>query len=328
MDFIPIHRSEDHFQRTLNEFQINVICKRAFGTQVSILSVQELPAGMFNSTYYVQIKGYPKLILRVSPDPASFVFYNELLLLRREFTVQPYLAPVAEVIPKTIMADFTHQLVERDYVFQEYLEGELWDEIKDNLSSVENEQLWEQLGRISRDIHQVHGSHFGYQYPMKQFSSWSEAVVDMIVGMQNDLVKLQLSTEGIARYLEILQAGRMFLEEIETPLLLHGDLWPKNVLVDRHGTEVKIVGLLDSERAVWGDPYAEWVFNMFDLHPAFWIGYGARMDNLNAHFRDLVYKGMYSIQLFLEAWRFKYDDSPFRQLLTHVTGEMQSILSK
>jgi len=174
----------------------------------------------------------------------------------------------------------------------------------------------------------VHGSHFGYPYPMKQFSTWSEAVVDMILGMQNDLVKLRLSTEGITRYIEVLQDGRIFLEEIDKPHLLHGDLWPKNVLVDRHGTEVKIVGLLDSERAVWGDPYAEWVFNMFNLHPAFWTGYGARTDNLNTHFRDLVYKGMYSIQLFLEAWRFKFDDSPLRQLLTHVTGEMQSILGK
>ena len=48
------------------------------------------------------------------------------------------------------------------------------------------------------------------------------------------------------------------LDEIEVPCLLHGDLWLFNLLIARQPREPSIVGVLDADRAWWGDPMADW----------------------------------------------------------------------
>jgi len=60
-----------------------------------------------------------------------------------------------------VRADFTHQLINRDYIFQRYLAGELWDEVQEELSSECREALWAELATIARRIHNVkgHGNH-------------------------------------------------------------------------------------------------------------------------------------------------------------------------
>jgi aminoglycoside phosphotransferase (APT) family kinase protein len=42
------------------------------------------------------------------------------------------------------------------------------------------------------------------------------------------------------------------LDEVTRPALIHFDLWPGNIFVDGS----RIVGLIDHERAFWGDPAA------------------------------------------------------------------------
>jgi len=49
------------------------------------------------------------------------------------------------------------------------------------------------------------------------------------------------------------------LDEIQTPHLLHGDLWTFNLLVERGVHAPVITGVLDFDRAWWGDPSADWI---------------------------------------------------------------------
>ncbi len=44
------------------------------------------------------------------------------------------------------------------------------------------------------------------------------------------------------------------------PVLVHFDLWPGNILVERPAAgEARIGGLVDGERMFWGDPLADFV---------------------------------------------------------------------
>jgi hypothetical protein len=51
------------------------------------------------------------------------------------------------------------------------------------------------------------------------------------------------------------------LEEVTEPRLVHFDLWPGNIFLDPadDGSHARITGLIDHERAFWGDPAAELV---------------------------------------------------------------------
>ena len=172
MDYAPIQREAGSFQKPLSAGQIAAMCRRAFGQAVEPRIVRELGTGMFNNTYVVKMAGHPRYILRVGPHRSSYVFSNETLLLRREYTIQPYLGAVAHVVPRTLYADFSGEVVDRDYVFQGYIEGELWDEVKEELSEDAQALLWRQLGEIARAIHRTQGTMFGLPYPKQERERW------------------------------------------------------------------------------------------------------------------------------------------------------------
>lgn len=75
----------------------------------------------------------------------------------------------------------------------------------------------------------------------------------------------------------------------ESPRLLHMDVWSQNVLVNLAG---KVSGLVDFDRALWGDPEIE--FAVLDYcgtrHAAFWQGYGSERNQFtSAQIRQLFY---------------------------------------
>ena len=263
LEFFPVERSNNDFQQTLSATQIKTLCKRAFGRQIQVESAWELASGLFNNTYLIQIAGHQPVILRVSPAPSAVVFSHEANLLQREYTLQTYFATVASFLPRTIMADFSRELLDRDYVFQSFIAGEVWDEIKERLSPEENNDLWGQLGELARQIHCTTGPAFGYPHPERQFSHWSETVIHFTSLIRENLLALELNASGTDAFLVVLATGQHFLDDISEPHLLHGDLWPKNVLIDRQNGSPQIVGLLDSERGFWGDPLAEWVEDLW-----------------------------------------------------------------
>lgn len=336
MEYAPVERTAGAFQQPLTADQIQAICAAAFGTAADVERVTELTAGMFNNTFLVTRRGHGTCVLRVGPARDVFVFAHEAHLLQRESHVEPYLAVLGERAPRTLFADFSRRVLDRDYVFQTFLAGELWDEVKDDLDADENADLWRQLGALSAVIHGVTGLAFGFPPPQRPFPDWHRALRAIVQGMQRDLRTLALDDSGVDAFLSLLDAGALLLNQIDRPRLIHGDLWPKNVLIRRKPDGRPIIsGLLDAERAFWGDPLAEWIYAMLDVLPAYWEGYadngrhgravsGER--DTAARFRAQAYRGLYSVQLFLEAWRFGYDDGFARDSLVRALVAMRELL--
>jgi aminoglycoside phosphotransferase (APT) family kinase protein len=84
------------------------------------------------------------------------------------------------------------------------------------------------------------------------------------------------------------------LDEVQTPSLVHWDLWDGNIFIDPQTKAV--TGYIDFERALWGDPLMEVNFGAFGENPAFLAGYGVEMlDTLAKKCR----RTLYNIYLFL-----------------------------
>jgi aminoglycoside phosphotransferase (APT) family kinase protein len=297
VEYIPIERSADDFQQPVGESCIIAMCRRAFGEERQIASVKELGGGLYNNTYLVHISGMQPVILRVGPHPTrqSCIERN---LMRNEHASLPFLAPISPLLPRILMADFTHQILERDYLFQTYMEGEQWAQVMGTFTSEEKKALWRQLGSITKKIHAVQGHHFGNSALDSHFSSWSLTVMDWLMSIIRDLEEAQLNATDVRSLLNIAQTNQRLLDEITLPLLLHGDLWTVNILVTRGEEGPQIVAVLDSDRTSWGDPMADWT--MFLLYrnagtevDAFWETYGQPEKNLGAQFRMLIYQGRY-----------------------------------
>lgn len=288
------------------------MCQRGFGSKIHIKSIQELGGGTFNTTYLITFTDQLKIILRISPPQTANVLWDEALLMRREHSMQPFFAPVAALMPKTLLVDFTHQIIDRDYIFQTCIEGERWDDVVDELTSEENNILWDQYGKITRQIHNVHGETFGLPLPGFQFPLWSQTVMDRLERILQSAKDHELGVPHLAQILELVRAHPGPLDEIQVARLLHGDLWLFNLLIARGEHEPAIVGILDADRAWWGDPMADWT--MFILahaereegHSHFWQAYGQREDTPAARFRASVYDAMHAGTAF--NWAVQHQD--------------------
>jgi aminoglycoside phosphotransferase (APT) family kinase protein len=283
-----------------------------------------LGSGLFNSTYLLKLGGGEQLILRVSPHAGAGVFSHEQHLLRREQALEPHLAAVKHLIPQTVAVDFSCQLFDRDFVIQTFLPGEVWDEVKDELTEAEHSDLWRQLAEIAGKIHGTVGTRFGFPDGQPKFARWSTAVAHITQIMRTDLAAMGLDRPATQTFADRLEAGQLLLDSVTEPHLLHGDLWPKNVLIDRTQSPPQIVGLLDAERGLWGDPLAEWIFYYLEVPEAFWQVYGRPPDDPATQFCQLAYRGLYTIQLLLEATRFGWKPDDFWHTLEQFNQEMET----
>lgn len=321
------HAEEDG--KSLTNDQILTMCQRGFGADVQIEAIRELSGGTFNITYLITFTNQFKAILRVAPLHTKDTYWDEALLMRREHSIQPFFAPVAALMPKTLLVDFTHQLINRDYIFQTFIEGERWDDVMDELTSEENNILWGQFGMFLKQIHHVHGETFGISRPGFEFPRWSQTIMDRLERTLQSARDNQLEMPFLDSILDLIRANPEELDEIKIPHLLHGDLWPFNILVTRQN-QPSIVGILDADRSWWGDPMADWT--MFILahaekeegHSHFWKAYGQPADTKSARFRASVYNAMHAGTAFI--WASKHQDEETVTRAKGTLGEVMDIL--
>jgi aminoglycoside phosphotransferase (APT) family kinase protein len=258
-------------------------------------------------------------------------YWEEAFLMRREHAMQPFFAPIATLMPKTLLVDFTHQLIDRDYMFQSFIDGERWDNVTDELSPVENNILWEQFGELTKRIHEVRGEMFGIPLPGFLFPSWSEAIVDRLERTIQAGREKRLEVPELASILELIRSHPQPLDEVQIPRLLHGDLWFFNILIQRNTNGPSIVGILDADRSWWGDPMADWT--MFILkhadkeegHSRFWKTYGQPEDTQGFRFRATVYDAMHAGTAFV--WARRHNDEETVSRATGTLSEVAAVLA-
>jgi aminoglycoside phosphotransferase (APT) family kinase protein len=325
MKYTFIERTPDTHQQPLSGEQIRTMCERAFGRGKNPEDVQELDGGEYNNTYLVTFAGNQQVILRVSPAPTGPFTGRGIGLMRNEHYFQPFLAPVATLMPKTLMLDFTHQLINRDYMFQTFMDGERWLDVAEELTQKENITLWQQLGRIAKSIHSIQGEVFGSPALGTVSTQWSMQVLSRLASIVEQLEATKLDTTDIHTVQHMAQKHSALLDEIQQPRLLHGDLWTFNILIKRDQENPRITAVLDSDSCSWGDPMADWT--MFLLHikmtggmarndieeaHAFWQAYGQPERSKGMLFREQIYHAMHFAQGRLDRQRQGRDDVVLR----------------
>lgn len=315
MEHITLQHAPDDLRRPLTPGDIAAVCRRAFGGGARVESAREPDGGEYNTTYLVRVAGMDPVILRVAPPPDARLSWHEQALMRKEQAVAPYFAPIAALMPRTLMADFTRGLIDRDYVFQTYIRGERWSAVEDSLTPAEDEALWRQFARIARTIHSVEGEGFGYPHPGPTFPSWGATVRDFVARVCVEVEEAGLDTADILAVRRVAEDNRAVFDAIARPRLAHGDLWPFNMLIERGADRPDgpaIVAVIDADRAWWCDPLADWTSHLFRIKDSpralrnratFWDEYGPRDKGAAARLRELVYDGMHTAAILSDATR-------------------------
>lgn len=152
---------EKGIKRRLNQQDIEKMVGRAFGGSKKLVRVRELKDGWFNTAYVLVLEDASKVVLKVAPKPEAGIMRYEHNIMRAEVEVLRLLkkrgdVPVPEVYFYANISD------EPEYFIMEYLLGAPYNKVKEQLSSIEREQVELELGRLSCRMHEIKGERFGY----------------------------------------------------------------------------------------------------------------------------------------------------------------------
>lgn len=239
---------------------------------------EELAEGTFNGVYRVRLVGGTELVLKVAPDVSTPRMTYEYGLTRTEELF--YRTATGHVpVPEVVHADFDHTVVGGDLLLMTHLPGRTLYSRRRRTGKAEWDGLQSELGSLVASLHRITGDAFGY--PQAGLArDWRTAFLSMVDAVLADARRFDAPLPVSAdRVSALVHAQAHLLNDVHTPVLVHFDLWAGNILVDDTRNGPVITGLVDGERAFWGDPLAEMVspalFGDIADAPAFLDGYRA-----------------------------------------------------
>lgn len=303
----------------------------AFGSEAAIRSYRELRDGYFNAAYQVDLADGRRVVLKVAPPPGVTVLRYERGIMGTEVEVLRRVRRETSVpVPEIYYYDNSHALLDSDYYLMAFVPGEAYHKLCEQMNESQRTAIEMQVGACLAQINAIRGMHFGYMaLPVQHFPTWRGAFLAMF----NDLladgrvrhVALPLGCDALRARVE---AVAPVLDEVQTPHLVHWDLWDGNIFVD--AAEGRITGIIDFERALWGDPLMEFQYRMLEATPAFLRGYGCSLlDSPSAVARRTLYNlYLYLIMVVECSYRaYETDDQEqwARQQLAAELARLESI---
>jgi aminoglycoside phosphotransferase (APT) family kinase protein len=232
-----------------------------FGTHAVIRDFCELKDGFFNAAYAIMMTDGLRFVLKVAPPDAVRVLRYERDIMAAEVAAMRLVRQrTAAPVPEIFCHNTARRFVNSDFYLMAFVEGVPLNKLRRELSSTEASAVDREIGHYLRQINEITGPAFGYfAHPQPFACSWRETFLAMVAGVLADGqamdIALPLPYDVLIK--RVAQAAPI-LDGVTEPRLVHWDLWDGNLFVNR--TTKRITGIIDFERALWGDPLMEAVF--------------------------------------------------------------------
>jgi aminoglycoside phosphotransferase (APT) family kinase protein len=275
--------------------------------------ITPIQTGKHNASYWAETS-QGRFVLRLAPPDDTGLLFYERQMMRQETALHALIRertsiPAAEVVGY----DFSRAHIDRDYMLLRALPGTPLSDVP-SLTQAASDRALFQTGVALRQLHALTATeclgaaaygYLGEHRPMEPQPSWFAAFREMWHKLLDDVVACGAYTPAEAGALrDLLDQHQAHFSHEVAPRLLHMDVWAQNLLVDTDGN---LTGLLDFDRALWGDVEIE--FAVLDYcaisGPAFWEGYGAPRDvSEPAQIRRQFYL-LYEVQKYMPicVWR-------------------------
>ncbi|PVU84084.1 aminoglycoside phosphotransferase family protein [Cellulomonas sp. WB94] len=211
---------------------------------------------MFATTYRVTLGDGTRVVVKTAPTDTDRLLRYELDLLRTEAAVYALAADRPDLLmPRVLLTDLSRTVLPSDVLVVSHLDGvPLVD--AGELDPVVADVVQRELGAFMARLHTVHGERFGYPNldAGLHAATWTEAFESMVEALLDDAARwgTPLPSDEIRAALD---RHRAVLDDVRVPALVHTDLWAGNLFVDT--TTGALLGVIDTERSVWGDPLLE-----------------------------------------------------------------------
>lgn len=223
-----------------------------------LVDATRLTGGSFATTYRVALADGQRVVVKSAPAASGTLFTSERDLVRTEALVYALGAEHPGLLtPRLLHTDFSRTLTPGDVVVAAHLDGVPWTAAGFTADDPRLTRAQEDLGALLPRFGTLTGEVFGYpQSPALQAPTWRAAFTAVVEAVLADATRCgaEVPTDRVRAALARHGAT---LDEVTVPRLVHTDLWPGNLFVDP--ATGALTGVIDPERALWGDPLLELV---------------------------------------------------------------------
>ncbi|WP_165945111.1 phosphotransferase family protein [Micromonospora sp. KC723] len=244
-------------KRDLSRAEIDSLLRRALGASVELRDVVEFTDGWFNTTYGVTLVDDREVVVKVAPPPGLSLLRYEVDLMRTE--IEFYRRAASAGLPLPVLR---HADPDAGYLVMDRLRGQSLETAKQAMSPAQLAAVRHQVGVWAARLNTVTGARFGYprRDGRTRSASWRASFLAIMDDILADAVaydrRLPASATTVSR---LVRRHAGLLDEVTRPALVHFDLWDGNIFVRPDGDGFAVEGIIDGERAFYGDPLAELV---------------------------------------------------------------------
>ena len=250
---------------------ITAMAKKAFPDK-TVIRIKELTEGMCNVTYHVVFQDSSESILKIAAADRRGNTSNEVNLMKAEVEAMRLVSGKCSFKVADIQYyDCSRTACSGDYFFMEKLRGENLASLKDKLPESVRKELNREIGRISRELTAITNAKFGFLGDEKRYDTLFDFVRTMLTNLLSDAQRKNVDPEcDPQRLVAELDSERKYFDEVKSAALVHWDMWEGNIFVS--GNHVS--GIIDWERAMWGEPFMDDRFRKHSRNDDFLKGFG------------------------------------------------------
>ncbi|MBN1874048.1 MAG: aminoglycoside phosphotransferase family protein [Anaerolineae bacterium] len=281
----------------LSHALIQSLVTHHFGSAMRVQTAEELTEGYFSTAYRLDLTDGRSWVLKVSTPSHVRVLRYEYDIMAAEVAAMRLLRERTSLpVPEIYCYDTSRVLLDNEFFLMACLPGKPLHRVRGELSPDVQRQINQQIGGYLREINAIEGVAFGYgSENTPRFANWRDAFDAMLQTILQDGEDMQVELPlTYPAYHELARQHYAVLDEITTPRLVHWDLWDGNIFFDVDTQS--IMGIIDHERALWGDPLMEVNFGGYDPTSDFAVGYGTPVLNTPA---QRTRRALYNLYLFL-----------------------------
>lgn len=250
---------------------ITAMAKAAFpGKQVA--AIKELTEGMCNVTYDIAFEDGSASILKIAAKDRQGNTSNEVNLMQAEINAMRLVkANCSFKVADIHYYDTSNTLCDGHYFFMEKLAGDNLIFVKTDLTEETIAAIHTEIGQIAKELATVQNYEFGFLGEEKRYDSLYAFVRQMLQNLISDAQRrgIDIAYDG-QTLMDQLENDKPVFDAVRKASLVHWDMWEGNVFVkDGH-----VSGIIDWERAMWGEPFMDDRFRMHNRGNDFLMGFG------------------------------------------------------
>lgn len=290
------------------------LCSVAFPDRC-VAGITELTEGMFNAAYRIDFTDGGTSVLKIAAADSSGLMRNEINLMHAEVAAMqllhehslPYVARVQH-------ADFTHSACSGDYFFMECLPGRSLSSCRSELPAETIPRIHRTVGQFQKQLSAIAGEQFGLLGDPQRFSSLYGMMRYMFLNVLDDAASTPVGFPfAAAEVLARLDADHAVFDEVKHSTLVHWDMWEGNIFVQ----DGRLSGVIDWERAMWGEPFMDDRFRSHNRSAAFLDGYGQTVFSAAEQRRLAWYDLFLYMTMMTECFFRQYDNISATQSWLH-----------